>query len=232
MSAVAQKNVFVGAPDQRTTGAILTGEADREPPESIGDDVPNSAEASGYVGEEGVTIAPERSTEDIRDWSGSVIRKILTEFDGTVSWEHLELSIQALKNYFGEDNVSVTEATSSSGTQTKSVLNGEELPVKSWYFKMKDGPRRILIFIPRGQVTEQGEIQFVKTEAVKLPVVLSTYPDEEGNNIYIYTDDGVYSSSDNGGGTEGSTSTMSTATTASTSASSTRSRGGNSASSS
>lgn len=195
MAAVAQKNVFVGAPDQKTTGAILSGPTEVDLPENVRDQVPSAATSSGYVGEEGITLTPERSTEDIRDWSGAVIRKILTEFDGTLSWEHLELSEEALRNYFGDDNVEVTAATSEHGTETKAVLNADELPIKSWFFKMKDGPRRVLIVVPRGQVTEQGEIQFVKTDAVKLPVTLSTYPDAEGNNIYIYTTDGVHSAS-------------------------------------
>lgn len=195
MSAVSQKNVFVGAPDQKTTGAILSAPDGQTAPENIREDLPSEAASSGYVGDEGVTLTPERSTEDVRDWSGAVIRKIMTEFDGTLSWEHLELSIQALKNYFGEENVSVTEADGEHGTETIAKLNGEELPVKSWYFKMKDGKRRLLIFVPHGQVTEQGEIQFVKTDAVKLPVTLSTYPDEDGNNVYIYTSDGVTTAS-------------------------------------
>lgn len=109
-----------------------------------------------------------------------------------MSWTHLELSKAALENYFGESNVTVTAATSTTGTQTLARLNGSEMPVKSWYFKIKDGNRRILIVVPLGQVTERGEINFTKTQAVMLPVVLSTYPDSAGNNVYIYTDDGVF----------------------------------------
>jgi hypothetical protein len=45
--------------------------------------------------------------------------------------------------------------------------------------------------VPNGQVTERGEISFVKTEAVKLPITLKTFPDASGNHIYVYSNDGV-----------------------------------------
>jgi hypothetical protein len=35
------------------------------------------------------------------------------------------------------------------------------------------------------------EIDFVANDAVKLPLTLTTYPDDSGNNIYIYVDDGL-----------------------------------------
>lgn len=190
---VASKNVFVGAPDQATTGAILTGPETDTIPATIDDFVFTGLKDSGYVNEDGVTITPSESTESIRDWSLKVIRKVLTEFDGTVAWTHLELSAEAARNYFGEDNVSVTAATALKGTLTRMALAGEQRPVKAWYFKIKDGPRRAVVLVPHGQVTERGEIPLVASGAITLPVTLSTYPDSAGKSIYIYTDDGVVS---------------------------------------
>lgn len=189
--SVESKNVFVGAPDQATTGAILTGPETDVIPDTIDDFVFTGLEDSGYVDEEGVTITPSESTESIKDWSLKVIRKILTEFDGTIAWTHLELSLGALKNYMGDDNVEVEAATALHGTQTRSAIAGEQRPIKGWYFKIKDGDRRVLVFVPHGQVTERGEIPLMASDAIKLPVTLTTYPDAAGKSIYIYTDDGV-----------------------------------------
>ena len=72
------------------------------------------------------------------------------------------------------------------------VLGAFELPRKSWLFRIKDGKKRVLIKVPDGQVTEQGEVSFIKTGAILWPVTLTTYPDSEGNNIYIITDDGEF----------------------------------------
>lgn len=194
--AVNSNSVFVGAPDQSTTGAILSG-----PQLAVGTAVPATIDDvdlsgltdSGYVNEDGVTITPEDTTESIRDWSGAEIRRILTEFTGTIAWTHLELSAGAARNYFGDSNVTVTAATAVKGTLMRAALGKNELEVKRWVFKIKDGSRRLLVVVPRGQVTSRGEIPLTATGAITLPVELATYPDAAGQNIYIYTDDGVFS---------------------------------------
>lgn len=193
--AVEAKNVLVGAPDQAVTGAILRADLDTELPTSAVSPIDPGFKGSGYVSEEGLTLTPERSTTDIRDWSGAAVRRILEEFDGTLAWEYLEINEESMKAYFGDDQVTITAATVDSGRQMTARLGAFELPRKSWAFKMKDGKNRILIVVPDGQVTEQGEMSFVKSGAIKLPVVLTTYPDAQGNNIYIHTDDGVFAAS-------------------------------------
>lgn len=190
---VNSQNVFVGSPDQATTGAILTGPETDVIPDTIDDFVGTGLDESGYVNEDGVTITPTESTESIKDWSLKVIRKILTEFDSTIAWAHLELNEQSLKNYMGDDNVDVTAATSSTGTLTRAAIAGEMRPIKAWYFKIKDGDRRALIMVPHGQVTERGDISLLASAAITLPVTLTTYPDAAGKNIYVFLDDGVVS---------------------------------------
>lgn len=191
---VNSKDVFVGAPEQSAvTGAILTGPETDVIPETIDDIVFTGLDDSGYVGEDGVTITPTESTESIRDWSLKVIRKILTEFDANLAWAHLALDEFSLKNYMGDDNVEVTAATAEHGTQTRAAIAGEVRPVKSWYFKIKDGNRRAVILVPHGQITERGEIALLASAAITLPVTLTTYPDAAGKSIYIYLDDGVVS---------------------------------------
>lgn len=189
--SVNSKNVFVGAPDQATTGAILSGPETDVIPETIDDFVFDDLEDSGYVNEDGVTITPSESTETIKDWALNTIRTILTEFNGTIAWTHLELSLGALKTYMGDEQVEVKPATPTTGTQTRAAIAGKVRPIKGWYFKIKDGERRVVVFVPHGQVTERGEIPLTASGAVTLPVTLSTYPDAAGNSIYIYTDDGV-----------------------------------------
>ncbi|PPH99730.1 hypothetical protein C5C95_06190 [Rathayibacter sp. AY1B7] len=190
---VSNKSVFVGAPDQKATGAILTGPEIEEMFDSIDDFSDAELEDSGYVNEDGVTITPSDSTESIKDWSQAEIRRILTEFTGEISWTHLELNAQSARNYFGDDNVEVTAATTTKGTQMRASLGRNELPIKARYFKVKDGDRRVLVVAPRSQIVSRGEIPLTATGAITLPVTLATYPDAAGQNIYIFTDDGVVS---------------------------------------
>lgn len=190
---VDSKNVFVGSPDQATTGAILTGPETDTVPAQIDDFVFTGLVDSGYINEDGVNITPSDSTESIKDWSGAEIRRILTEFTGEIAWTHLELSAEAARNYFGEDHVDIAAATVASGTQMRASLGKNVLPTKAWYFKIKDGDRRALVFVPHGQVSSRGEIPLTSTGAITLPVTLATFPDAAGQNIYLFTDDGVFS---------------------------------------
>ena len=190
---VKSKNVFIGAPDQATTGAILSGPTTNVIPEAIDDFSFDGLTDSGYVSADGVTITPTDTTESIKDWSGAEIRRVLTEFTGEIAWSHIELSPAAARTYFGDGHVEVTEATATNGTRLRASLGKNELPTKSWYFKIKDGNRRALIFVPRGQVSVRGEIPLTSNAPITLPVTLTTFPDAQGQNIYVFTDDGVHS---------------------------------------
>ncbi|MFJ4166288.1 hypothetical protein ACIPY5_12090 [Microbacterium sp. NPDC089698] len=191
--AVNSANIFTGGPDQAVTGAVLSAPIGTTLPTSISGTLPAAFAASGYVSDKGLSLTPNRATKDIKDWSNTVIRKVLDSFDNELEWENLETNEASLKTYWGDANVTVTAATATTGTQTKTAVNSEDLPHKAWAFKIKDGARKVLIVIPDGQVTSQNKIDFVRTDAIKWGVKLTTYPDATGNHIYIYTDDGVFS---------------------------------------
>jgi len=193
--AVDSANVLVGAPDQATTGAILSAVIGTALPTTALTALAGAFADSGYVSEDGLTLTPELSHESIMDWSGAVVRSALDSFVGTLAWSHLEVSEDALKTWAGEDNVTVTAATGSTGTQYAVSLGANAMPRKSWAFKIKDGAKRVLIVVPDGQITEMGEISFKRSEAITLSVTLTTYPDSSGNNIYVYTDNGVFTGS-------------------------------------
>ena len=191
--AVNAKNVLVGGPDQATTGAILSAPLETTLP-VLPSEAPDAAfDDSGYISEDGLTLTPERSMAGIKDWSGATVKETLEEFNGTLAWAHLETNEAALKNYFGDDNVTVTPATASTGRIIKATMGATEMPRKSWVFRVKDGKAKVLIVVPDGQVSEQGEIAFVKSGAITWPITLKTFPDATGVNVYIYTDDGVFS---------------------------------------
>lgn len=189
MSVIAS-NVLTGAPDQLTTGPILSAPRGTPLPASISAVLDPAFEDSGYISEDGLTLTPERSTEQVRDWSGSVVRELLTEFSAKLAWAHLETNEASLKNYLGDDNVSVTAASETEGKRITALLRGTEMPRKPWVFKVKDGEARVLIVVPDGQVSETGEVAFVKSGALTWPVTMATYPDAAGVNVYIYLDDG------------------------------------------
>lgn len=187
---VALKSIFAGGPDQAVTGAILSAPNGTALPADEVAVVAAAFKDSGYISDSGLKIGTEQSSTDITDWSGNLVRSIMAAYGNTLTWEHLEWNEQSLKNFLGEGNVTVTQTTGSP-TKITAKFNGDEMPVKPWVFNIKDGVRKIRVVVPNGQVSERGEISFVKTEAVKLPITLKTFPDASGNHIYVYSNDGV-----------------------------------------
>lgn len=192
------KDVRIGAPDQKTTGAIKHAPLGTTLP-SLSDvkvsgvTLDNAFTGDEYVSEDGLTLTPSMSTTDIKDWSGATVRKVLESFDGTLAWTMISTNEGSLGVAFGADHVDTNAAALDHGAQTKVSLGAHLPDPESFVFLMKDGDARIVIVVPNGQVTEVGEVTFAANAAVGWNVTLSCYPDDNGESIYILTDDGVVS---------------------------------------
>ena len=196
----SNSDVRVGAPDQKTTGAILHAPIGTTLPTlssitKAAVTIDQAFTGNEYVSEDGLTLAPSVSTTDIKDWSGATVRKVLESFDGTLSWTMISTNAGAMGVAFGASHVTTSAATATHGAQTRTELGAHLPDSQSWVFLMKDGDARIVIVVPNGQVTEVGEVTFASNSAVGWQVTLSTYPDAYGECIYIMTDDGVVTSS-------------------------------------
>ena len=189
-------DVRIGAPDQKTTGAIKHAPLGTTLP-SLSSISKASVTLDGaftgneYVSEDGLTLSPSISTADIKDWSGAVVRKVLDSFDGTLSWTMISTDKEALEIAFGSKFVTSNTATTAHGAQVQAALGAHLPDAQSWVFLMKDGDARIVIVVPDGQIVEVGDVSFVSNDAVGWPVTLACYPDSAGECIYIMTDDGV-----------------------------------------
>ena len=190
--AVDAKQIFIGLPDQSTTGAILTAAVGTTLPTSAVDTLNVAFKDSGYVTEDGVNVSPTCNTNKLHDWSGANVRTMLDSFEGQVSFSLMELlDEQSAKQVFGASNVTKTVANSTHGEQL-AITMGSVLPEElSWVFKMKDGNAKALIVIPRGQVSAVDTLAFNRNNSANLPVTLDCLADSTGKSIYIYTDDGV-----------------------------------------
>lgn len=195
--AVSTANVLVGAPD-RVTGACMYAPLGTALP-TTPIVAPNVAFVDlGYISEDGISVSQAGSWEKIRDWGGDQVRTFLSDITYTLSWTFLETQDDALKAMYGAANVTVTAATVSTGKYTAVKLNNTEPAPSSWLFNMADStiadaPRTYRVVVPNGQITERGDLQYSRNNAVMYPVTLEAYPDSSGNSVYIYRSDGAYS---------------------------------------
>lgn len=171
-----RRNVLVGAPDVQAAGGITIG-----PALKTSDNFPTDASkeldaslkhvAAGYVSEDGVTKTVDRSTEKIKDWHGDTM--VITQSDHSVT---LQLTFmegangEVLKMIAGENNVTVSDNT------VRVVDNADELPHRSLAFYIKGGNgARILVFAPDVQVTEVGDVSYVRSGVVKYQATLECF---------------------------------------------------------
>lgn len=189
--AVNTDEIFVGGPD-RVAGAIMSAPYGTALPTTISAALSGYNDA-GYVDASGLKIMQAGTWNSVTDWGGDVVRRFLTTFVSTLSFNYLELNPVTAGVFFGPANVTTRAATGSAGVQMDININSTECPKQSLVFQMKDGAtKKIRIVAPLAQPTDRGEIDFTRNGAVILPVTIQTYPDALGNLLYIFTDDGIF----------------------------------------
>lgn len=175
-------NVTAGKP--KIGGSVFRAPAGTDLPTDAITSLDAAFQCLGYVSDEGVTNSTAIESEEIKAWGGDTVLTPQTGKTDTFQTALLEsLNVDALKAYFGDDNVT--------GTSLKSGLtikcNSKELQSSVWVFEMiADGniPHRVVI--PNAKPTEMEDITYVDNEPVSLGMTLTALPDEDGNTHYEY----------------------------------------------
>ena len=185
------KKVFAPTPLQSaTTGAVAVAPEGTAMPTDARTALTSAWDDSGYVSEDGLSVTITRSTTPIKDWSKQNIRNLLTDFGGAIALSFLQVDEFAAKRMFGEDNVTVTAATTTTSEVIKISIGAELPPIEAWCFSMKDGDARIRVLVPRGQMTDVNQIDFKPDAGNIIGGTLTAYDDGTGKSIYFIYDDG------------------------------------------
>lgn len=195
--------VYVGAPD-RVTGAVMSAPIGTALPTDASEPPDPAFVDSGYISEDGATLADSQTWNDIKDWGGDTVRRMKASSDVTVATSFLEVNTNSAKAAFGEDNVSFV------GGKIVIKINSSEPRRKSWLIHMLDQGNKMRLVIPDGQVTERGDLTFTRQGAVMLPVTIAASPDTDGNTVYWYIDQDV--AADKGSASNGDSFTEPTVT--------------------
>lgn len=173
--------VTVGKP--KTGGAVFCAPVGTTLPTNAYSDLNAAFTSMGTISDDGVTNTNERSVEEIRDWEGNIVLSPQTEKTDTFGLSFMDSKrLELLKVLYHPDNVS---GSLEAGIEVK--INATELETYSWVIDMitTDGdPKRIVI--PKGKVTEIGEISYQSGEAVLFESTITAYPDDSSNTHYEY----------------------------------------------
>lgn len=195
MAGINPEQVYLPSPDQsKTTGAVAVAPLNTTAPTDARTALANTWVSGGYIDENGIALSISKSFTTIKDWAMSVVRKALTDFDGTIALSFLQVDEFAAQRILGSANVTKTAANSTHGEQLKLGVGPAVASAESWCFSMKDGNRRVRVYVPNGQITEiSGDVSFTPGAANVWPCTLSCYDDGTGHSIYVFYDDGVLS---------------------------------------
>ena len=173
-----------------TTGKPLVGGAIYRAKTSV--TLPTSARTTlskefmslGYISDDGVVNSNSPETEPLKAWGGDTVSTVQKGKPDTFTFTLIEaLNKEVLKTVYGSDNVSTSEDTN----EIKVKANAKEAEESSYVIDMimnKSTLKRITI--PKGKITDVGEITYKDEELVGYKVTLTLFPDETENTHYEY----------------------------------------------
>ncbi|MGI5222491.1 hypothetical protein [Nocardia sp. CA-290969] len=193
MAMATTKTIGAGTPNMVTGGVLVA---------PLGSTLPTTAAAAydaafkalGYVSEDGLESQGERTVEAIKDWNADIIAQLQTEHSARFGLTlYAVWDPDVLKEVFGEDNVTTTAATPTTGTLITVEETGSILPYRSWSFDMAYGGKKLRLVLPNAKITEVTESAFVSNALAGFQVVVEAFKDDVGVKVYRYYDDGVFS---------------------------------------
>ena len=181
-------NVSFGKP--KVTGAIyrgILGESLTIPTDAT-TDLDSDFVCLGYVSDDGLTNTMDQGDDGTKAWGGDTV--LINEDSRTDNFKFKLIEVlneEVLKAVYVDGNVTVTDATTTAPKKISVAVNATEQPECCWVVELllRDGnPKRIVI--PKGKVTEIGDITYKDNEAVGYEITVTGKADGNGNTHYEY----------------------------------------------
>lgn len=168
-------------------GVMFRAQIGTELPKNAADELDKGFIDQGIVGEDGVTQAITRDTEDVKAYGGDIAYTLQTDFGEEFTVVLYESrNVETLKTVFGDDNVTTDKAGNITVKHNKA-----KLPRSTFVFdhEIDQGVKRQVMEI--GQVVSVGDIANVHSDIVKYELTVKAFPNKDGNVLieYIAKDD-------------------------------------------
>ena len=183
MAGETNNEAYVSTGKPKVGGAVFVGATSLTPPTDAVTALPAGFAGMGYVSEDGVTQSQEVNSEEVKAWGGDTV--LVTEDDKSETWKltFIEMmNINVLKEIYGEDNVN---GTLTAGIAIASGTEAHE--ARCWVIDMilKGGALKRTV-IPKGVITEIGDVVYNDTDPVGYPVTIKATSDANGKYHYEY----------------------------------------------
>lgn len=171
-----EKNVAAGKP--KIGGAIFAAPVGTTLPADASTALGQDFACLGYVDEDGLKNALDRSSEEIKAWGGDTVMVLNEETSDGFRFVLIEcLNPEVLKLVYGTDNVTVTAA--GDNTPEKIAIDVVDQPVADEHVividtLLRDAIKRIIL--PRAAVSEVGEVAYEDSDVVGYDTTLKCMP--------------------------------------------------------
>ena len=124
----------------------------------------------GYVGEDGVTETPERSTEDIKAWqNAATVRQVVTDAEISYQFALIETSKATVEFAYG---TTVTQSVTEGTYDIDPASTGGR---KSFVIDVIDGANLKRIYVAEGELGERGDTVYANGEPVGYDCTVVAY---------------------------------------------------------
>ena len=148
----------------------------------------------GYADDDGVTRKEDRPNTKQYAWGGALVASLQEHYGVSFTFKLLQpINPDVLKAAHSDSNVTVTDATATTGTMTATLLN-PKLNVNSVF--VIEGFYQLAtmrLVVPIARITTIGDYKMTHKALSVYDLTLESFPDPDNNFVYQYWDDGIMS---------------------------------------
>ena len=178
---IAASEVRIGA-----SGTLYVAPSGTTPPANIAAAWTSFVDL-GYLSEDGATVARSMTTEQVKAWQSiSTIRYLVTDVGIVVSFTLIQFNKSTLPFYMGGGTI----VNQGGGSFKLSISSSPTIDERVLGLEWVDGAITNRLIIPRGMVTETGEMPVGRSGPTQLQVSFAAMTPASGSEMsYILTND-------------------------------------------